>query len=180
MKKLGVRSLIYKPMLITGASNISIGARTMIRDFSRIEVINRPNVGWSPDLFIGDNVNIEQNVHIICQCSVKIGSNVSITGFSVIVDTYHPIDHPEKLPKIGSRLPTKRTFVEIGDGTFIGMHSIIEPNVKIGKGCVIAAGSIVRSDIPDYSMAAGMPAKIVAQYNFTSNGWIYFSKNNND
>ena len=43
--------------------------------------------------------------------------------------------------------------------------------VTIGKHCVIAAGTIVTKDIPDYSIAAGMPAKIIKQYNFETSKW---------
>jgi acetyltransferase-like isoleucine patch superfamily enzyme len=51
--------------------------------------------------------------------------------------------------------------VIIGDYTFIGAHAMILPGVSIGKGCLISAGSVVSSDVPDYSIAKGAPAKVV-------------------
>lgn len=51
--------------------------------------------------------------------------------------------------------------IEIGNGTWIGANSTILPGVKIGKGCVIAAGSVVNKDIPDNVMVGGVPAKII-------------------
>lgn len=51
--------------------------------------------------------------------------------------------------------------IVVGDDTFIGMRSIIMPGVTIGKNCVIGAGSIVTKDVPDRTVVAGIPAKII-------------------
>jgi acetyltransferase-like isoleucine patch superfamily enzyme len=61
----------------------------------------------------------------------------------------------------GAQLIDDDGFVEIGDGTFIGMGALILPNVRVGKQCYIGANSVVSSDIPDYSVAAGTPAKVI-------------------
>ncbi|MFQ5822478.1 MAG: DapH/DapD/GlmU-related protein [bacterium] len=53
-----------------------------------------------------------------------------------------------------------RGGVVIGDDVWIGAHTIITDGVKIGKGCIIGAGSFVNKDIPDYSIAFGCPAKV--------------------
>jgi acetyltransferase-like isoleucine patch superfamily enzyme len=169
--KLGWRTVVFKPMLISGASRIFLGSRSQIREFARLEVISRPNLGWEPCLKIGNRVNIEQGVHIVCQCDIVIEDEVSITPYCAIVDTYHPHDPPDLPPKIGARLPTERTFVHIGAGTFVGMKTIILPNVRIGRGCVIGAGSVVDKDIPDYAMAAGSPVRIVSIFDQTTRSW---------
>ncbi|MDD3003028.1 MAG: DapH/DapD/GlmU-related protein, partial [Candidatus Shapirobacteria bacterium] len=49
--------------------------------------------------------------------------------------------------------------VEIGDYVFIGPRAIILPDIKIGKGAVVAAGAVVTKDIPDFEIWAGVPAK---------------------
>ncbi len=51
--------------------------------------------------------------------------------------------------------------IAVGDDTFIGMGAIIMPGITIGKNCVIGAGSIVTMDIPDGTVAAGVPAKVI-------------------
>jgi acetyltransferase-like isoleucine patch superfamily enzyme len=128
-------------------------------------------MGWSARLRIGNRVNIEQGVHIVCQGSVTIEDEVAITPFCVIVDTYHPHDPPDMPPRIGARLPDKPTYVSIGRGSFIGAHSVILPNVRIGRGCVIGAGSVVTRDIPDYAVAAGVPARIISIFNPETRMW---------
>ncbi len=158
--------------MFAGASFVSIGRRTHIREFARIEVLARKDIGWMPNLKIGDNVNIEQGAHIVCQGRITIEDNVSITPFCAIVDTYHPHDPPDMGPKIGARLPDELTSVFIGAGTFIGTHSIVLPNVKIGRGCVIGAGSVVTHDIPDYSIAAGSPARVLKKFDPNLRKWV--------
>lgn len=51
--------------------------------------------------------------------------------------------------------------IKVGDNTFIGTRSIIMPGVSIGSRCVIGAGSVVTRDIPNNSVAAGVPAKVI-------------------
>ena len=51
----------------------------------------------------------------------------------------------------------------IGDDVWIGTCSIVLPGVKIGKGSVVGAGSVVTKDVPDYCVVAGNPARIIKQ-----------------
>ncbi len=167
----GRDSLIYRPLLLSGTQFVHIGDRTLIRQGARIEAIlldpARP-----PRIEIGSNVNIEQNVHIVCTSRISIGDNVTITGNCSIVDTVHPFEDIHDPLKIGARIdPTPRP-VEIGHGTFIGIGCVILPNVRIGKHCVLGSNSTVTRDIPDYSVAAGNPAQIKKRYDFETKSWL--------
>ena len=51
--------------------------------------------------------------------------------------------------------------IEVGEEAFIGTRSIIMPGVRIGKHSVVGAGSIVTRDVPDYTVVAGVPAKVI-------------------
>jgi len=62
--------------------------------------------------------------------------------------------------------------VRIGDGTWIGQRAIILPGVSVGKHCIIVAGSVCTKDIPDYSMAAGVPAKVIKRWDKAEKQWI--------
>jgi acetyltransferase-like isoleucine patch superfamily enzyme len=114
-----------------------------------------------PWLSIGDDVNIEQNVHIVCHERIRIGNNVSITGNCAIVDVSHPVDAIERGIKIGDAIDPAPGEVNIGDNCFIGFGSIILPGVTIGENCVIGAGSVVTRDIPPNSIASGAPARVI-------------------
>jgi len=156
----GRKSLIIKPILISNPHRIFVGNRVLMRNGARLEVVLDGKTE-NPLMSIGDNVSIEQNVHIVCHCSVKIGANVSITANCVIVDTEHPFDDVLNPIKVGARISTEPSFVEIGDGCFIGTGVCILPNVRIGEGCVIGSNSVVTKDIPAYSVAMGQPARVV-------------------
>lgn len=51
--------------------------------------------------------------------------------------------------------------VSIGDGSYVGINSVIVGNVNIGKHCVIGANSVVTKDVPEYCVAVGSPAKVI-------------------
>lgn len=171
LASIGPRSVIFSPLLISGARHMHLGDRTVLRNHARLEIVRSPGATWQPELRIGNHVNIEQGVHIICQSSVVIEDHVSITPYCVIVDTYHPFDPPDTLPSIGRRLPDRPTHVHIGEGSFIGAHTVILSDVRIGKGCVIGAGSVVSSDIPDYCVATGSPARVIKKFDPVSRQW---------
>ena len=62
-------------------------------------------------------------------------------------------------------------LITVGDNCWIGEKTTILPGVNIGKGCVIGAMSVVTKDIPDYSIAAGNPARVIKRYDFEAHEW---------
>jgi|HubBroStandDraft_6_1064221.scaffolds.fasta_scaffold200968_1 acetyltransferase-like isoleucine patch superfamily enzyme len=170
-KQFGSGSYIRKPLLIFNPGYVSIGERVSIREGVRMEaVISRE--GRCPSLIIESDTNIEQNVHIVCHSRVHIGNNVSITGNCSIIDVTHPYADVSDPKKIGARIQDDESFIEIGNGSFIGYGSVILPNVRIGTNVVIGANSVVAHDVPDYSVAAGVPAVVLKQYDFAKGEWV--------
>lgn len=168
---IGRRSSIFKPLLLSNPQFIFVGDRTMIRTGARIETVVL-NKEQPPALIIGNNVNIEQNVHIICSSRIVIGDDVSITGGCAIVDTNHPYEDVSDPRKIGERLDANAIApVEIGAGSFLGYGSVILPGVRIGKNCVVGANSIVTRDVPDFCVVCGNPARIVRRYDTSAGVW---------
>lgn len=160
---MGNSCIIRKPLLLNNCQYVSLGNRVSIRDGIRMEVV----VSHSdrvPKLSIGNNVNIEQNVHIVCHSRIRIGDNVSITGNCAIVDVTHPHAGEYGDMKIGARILNEDSFVEIGDGAFLGFACVVLPNVRIGKRAVIGANSVVTQDVPDCGIVAGNPAKLIRIY----------------
>jgi acetyltransferase-like isoleucine patch superfamily enzyme len=167
----GQRSVLYKPLILNWPQFVYLGDDVLIRPGVRIETIPMPGRSL-PELRIGNHVNIEQNVHIICHSKVTIGDQVSITGNCAIVDVTHPYEDVRDHRKIGDRILDDEAFVEIGEGTFVGFGSIIMPNVRIGRYCIIGAHSVVMKDVPDYTVAAGSPARLLRRFDQQSNQWI--------
>lgn len=156
----GKGSLLFRPTALRKPQHIRIGKNVTIRPGVRLEAVVI-NLAKSPDFRIGNHVSIEQNVHIVCHHRVVIEDNVSITANCAIVDTTHPFDDVPYDAKVGALISDDEGFVEIGAGTFLGVGSIVLPNVRIGKGCVIGAHSVVTRSVPDYCVAVGAPAAVV-------------------
>jgi acetyltransferase-like isoleucine patch superfamily enzyme len=168
---MGRRCLIRKPVSLYNTRYIHLGDRVWIGTGVRLDaIVDKPS--RVPELRIGNNVNIEQNVHIVCHNRVRIGDNVSITGHCAIVDTTHPYEDVHDPRPIGSRVLDEDSFVEIGDGSFLGFGSIVMPNVRIGKHCVIGANACVTKDVPDYSVATGNPAVVIRRYDPATDRWV--------
>lgn len=157
-KKFGARSIMANPLLLYNTERVVIGKNVLIRKGLRMEVLDRPD-GRKASITIGDNVNIEQNCHVICQNKITIGKNVSVTGNCAIVDTTHPY-HSNNY-KTGSMVEFNEDEVEIGDNVFIGYGSIILPGTSIGSHSYIGALSVVRGKFPDRSLIYGSPAKFI-------------------
>jgi acetyltransferase-like isoleucine patch superfamily enzyme len=167
----GSGSVLFQPLLLSNPQFIHIGRNVMIRKGARLEaVISDPST--LPELRIGDNVNIEQNVHIVCHSRVTIGNDVSITGNCAIVDVTHPYMDVCNPVKIGDRVSSDRSMVEIGDKSFLGFNAIILPNVRIGRNCVVGAHSLVSRNVSDYTVVAGNPARVVRRYDPAEGKWV--------
>jgi acetyltransferase-like isoleucine patch superfamily enzyme len=160
---MGGQCSIAKPLLLNNPQYIYLGDRVSIRRGARLEAI-RPFSHRIPELRIGNDVNIEQNVHIICQSRITIGKNVTITGNCAIVDATHPFFTIKDGEKIGAGVMDEDSYVIIGDGVFIGFGSVILPNVRIGRYAVIGALSVVDKDVPEFGIVRGNPARLVNIY----------------
>ena len=111
-------------------------------------------------LTIGKNVGIAANAFISMRGPVTIGDD-TIFGPNVAI---HAENHNFNDVKVPIRLQgATRKGVTIGNDCWIGSNVKILDGVTIGNGCIIAAGAVVNKDIPDYSIAGGIPAKIIKE-----------------
>jgi|SRR6185503_2137365 len=137
----------------------NLGANSIIEDFATIN----NGVG---DVFIGENTGIGLGNVIIGPVKmgdyVMLAQNIVISGLN---HGYQDVTVPPRLQKV----VTKQITIE--DNVWIGANSVVTAGVTIGKHAVIGAGSVVTKDIPQYSVAAGNPAKVIKKYNFKTNSW---------
>lgn len=134
--------------------------------FGKNAYIGRAVYMWAKHLIIiGDNFYIGKFSQI--ECDAKIGDNVMLANFVALIGRH---DHNFNDPGVPTRLAGKirdKNFagkglnekVIIEDDVWIGHASIILSGVKIGRGSIIGAGSVVTHDVEPYSIYAGNPAR---------------------
>lgn len=112
---------------------------------------------FTPDLRIGDN----SGVGIKCEMNgpVTIGNDVMMGPEVIVYTTSHKHDRID-ITMIEQGMDVQKS-VTIGNDVWIGRRAMILPGVTIGDGCVIAAGAVVVKDIPPYSIAGGVPARVI-------------------
>jgi lipopolysaccharide O-acetyltransferase len=166
--------VIRHPFYIRGSKHINWGTNFTSGVNLRIDADPIELSKGSSVLQIGDNVQVNDYVHIGAVNKVVIGDNVLIASKVYISDHNHgnytgilqcsPDSDPAKRPII-----SKPVFIE--DNVWIGEQVSILPGVTIGKGSIIGANSVVTKDVPAASIAIGVPAKVIKTYNFQNKQW---------
>jgi acetyltransferase-like isoleucine patch superfamily enzyme len=108
---------------------------------------------------VGADARINRGVHLISyKAAIQIGCDAGLGTNSV----FHSYDHgvAPGIPYIKQPLETKGPIV-VGDHAWVGAGVIVLSGVRIGKGAVVAAGSVVTHDVPDNAIVAGVPARLV-------------------
>jgi maltose O-acetyltransferase len=135
---------ILKKMLLR-LTNIRLGAGTVIHTPARF-------LGMGC-ITVGSHTTINSNCYLDNRVGLIIGSNVSVAHGTKIYTLGHDIDDPH--------FAVKGAEVEIGDYACIFSNVLIMPGVKIGKGAVVFAGSVVTKDVGEYEVVGGNPAKFI-------------------
>ena len=159
-KQFGKDSLLAPGVKLHTPKHVSVGNNSSIMSHCVIETC--PVNGHEPELKIGDNVSLGEYSHITCTNKITIGNGVITGRFVLITDN----SHGSSTKKDADIAPLAREInsngpVCIGENVWIGDKATILPNVTIGKGSIIAANAVVTKDIPEYSVVAGVPAKII-------------------
>lgn len=165
-------TLPYKDLLTIGRG-VTIGDDTIIDSLSLngVRLGDAVNIGkgvvirctgvlrnLGAGLIIGNGTNINDYAFLGASGGIIIGSNV-LTGVGICFHSENHIFNRIDVPI--SEQGVNRKGIVVEDDCWIGSRCIILDGVKIGKGSVIAAGSVVTKDIPEYSVVAGIPAKVL-------------------
>lgn len=158
---LGRNSCIaFPPATLMGTRAIHIGVGTLVGRQCTL------SVGYGDDdtslpargLVIGDRCVIGARTSLTAHESIVVGNDVWLGQDIFVSDASHGYQDPET--PIGLQLGEHRP-VRIGDGTWIGHGAIVLPGTTIGRNVVVAAGSVVRGDVPDHAVVGGVPARVL-------------------
>ncbi len=165
------RGFFRYPSTIRSLGEIKVGKNCRFGRYSTIELFNSDS-----ELSVGDGFRSNSYLHIGVQSSVVIGKNVLVASGVYISDHSHGA-YGKLEPSNPLTPPVDRQLhvapVIIGDNVWLGEKVAILPGVRVGNGVIVGAGAVVTKDIPDYSIVAGVPAKVIKRYDFASSTWLH-------
>ncbi|MDH6122218.1 DapH/DapD/GlmU-related protein [Kitasatospora sp. GAS204B] len=125
------------------------------------------DLGPEPVITIGGGCVIGRGSHLVGHQSIVLGDDVWTGPNVYISDQAH--EYRDTTLPIGKQWPRNEP-VEIGAGSWIGTGAVILPGARLGRNVVVAAGSVVRGEVPDHSVVAGAPARVVRSFT-EAQGW---------
>ncbi len=161
----GAGSVMCHPWAaLYGEHAIRVGEDCLIGPYCSLSAGMGPDQELVSDeiLVIGDRCLIGRNSSLVAHLSVVIGADVFFGPNVYVTDQNHAVD--DLTAPIG-RQALPESPVEIGDGSWIGTNAVVLPGVTIGRHVAVGAGSVVTTDLPDYSVAVGSPARVVRTAN---------------
>ena len=173
-KEIGAGAILGKGLTLRCSGRITLGNSVAIDDNGLLDAS-----GAEAGITLGDNVIVSRNCVIQSKtAAVTIGNRTDI-GCNTIISSSGGISIGDSVLIAGNcyigggRYITERLDVPmmdqgvytkgpvmIGDDVWIGAGAIVLDGVQIGKGCIVGAGAVVTKNLPDYAIAAGVPATI--------------------
>ena len=147
----GKRCVVYGRPIVDG-TDMQVG------DDFKVWAGPRPTLisGWGRIRF-GDRCFVNVGSTIISVEEIVVGDDVAFANDVYVMDSdSHGVEGR----------PHKQAPIRIGDGCWIGARAILLPGVTLGKRVLVAAGAVVTRDVPDDSLVAGNPARVVRQLHY--------------
>jgi acetyltransferase-like isoleucine patch superfamily enzyme len=117
--------------------------------------------GGSGDVIIGAGSYINSGCVLYTGHGIRIGSNVLIAANCTLAPTNHEIRDRSRLIREQGFSPSRGGIV-IEDDVWVGANSVLLDGAILRRGCVVGAGSVVREELPEYSINVGSPARTVS------------------
>jgi acetyltransferase-like isoleucine patch superfamily enzyme len=158
-RSFGEGSVIDRPAWILGPHMIEVGRGVLIMRGAWLAAEHNTWSSPEPAIVLGDRVMVRANCTISASERIVIESDVLMAGSCTIIDSDHthgPSPQPVDNPRITEP-------IHIGRGTWLAERVTVLRGARIGRHCTIGAGSVVKGEIPDFSIAVGAPARVVGR-----------------
>ena len=179
--KIGKGVVFGRNITIRHPKKISIGNNVIFDDNVVLDAKGKDNIGITIEdnvvvgrntilsckggnIKVGKHSNIGANCYIISETEFEIGKYVFIAGNSYLIAGGNHSFENREIPMMFQPSVSKGG-VKIGDDVWIGAAATVLDGVTIGNGSIIGASALVNKSIPEYSIAAGVPAKVMKTRN---------------
>lgn len=161
--RFGKKSVLCLPLRISGEERIQIGEGVFLGPGCWLQALPDGS-NSSSAISIGSGCSVAGYCVISGVREVRLERNVLLARNVYISDHIHRYSD-RALPILAQGLD-KILPVHIKEGAWLGQNVVICPGVTIGAGAVVGANSVVKSDVPDFSVAVGAPARVVSTRSF--------------
>ncbi|MEM9072880.1 MAG: acyltransferase [Myxococcota bacterium] len=140
--------LVFHPENVELGTNVYVGHQAILKGYHRNK------------MQIGDETWIGQQAFLHSAGGIRIGARVGLAPGVRIITSFHE-EAGRATPILNA--PIEFAPVVVEDDCDLGVSAVVLPGVTIGKGAQIGAGAVVASDIPPYSIAMGVPARVTRE-----------------
>ena len=151
---------------IVNRGGVILGDNVKVRPSSGLYTNSKSKIVMGNNVEVGNHSTIAAHHKVIIENDVLTGPHVFIADYN---HEYRDVDKPVWEQ---GEFAQENSHIIIGEGSWLGTNVVVVGKVHIGKHCVIGANSVVTKDIPDYSVAVGIPAKVIKKYDFEKDEWV--------
>ncbi len=167
--QLGEDVRFYGPECIRLHDDVILAHRVILRAMTVYPWTDPPQ-RFEPRIEIGRGCFLNNDVQVSCARRVTLAPDVMLAERCFLADNNHGYRDPDRSIRAQPLETPGELFV--GEGSWLGANVVVAGRVTIGKHCTIGANSVVLDDIPDYSVAAGNPARVLKRYDPDAREWV--------
>jgi acetyltransferase-like isoleucine patch superfamily enzyme len=157
----GRHSTIALPVRLLNAGRIAIGHHVFLGPDCWLQVLPGPACA-APRLEIGDGTQVSGSAVLSAAQSIVLEDHVLLARNVYVADHSHAYA-AAGTPVLAQGLDKVKP-VRVRSGAWLGQNVVVCPGVTIGRGSVVGAGSVVTTDLPDWCVAVGAPARVVKTF----------------
>ncbi len=119
------------------------------------------------DIIIEDHANLGFNCEIFSASRVRVGKSILMAAYTYLVGGDHLYDRVD-IPVLEQGRTARG--IDVGDGVWLGTHVVVTDGSTIGRDAIIGAGAVVVGEVPEFAIAAGIPAKVMRDRRDSASG----------